>query len=240
MEDATNYEAEAIAYQEKIEKETIEGLSLISKHLAKGKRYFMLNLQFIETDQDVYRQITVPADITFFDLHIIIQDCFNWMDYHLFDFQYVYRKKLKMITERFDEDLFDDTARNKALEAHEVRLDAVFPQTMAVKYSYDYGDGWELLVTLMSEATGYGEVSLDAPVCNEGAGAVPPEDVGGWGGFEDFLIAINDKTDSEHEHMSAWGRGQGFEDKFEHKKINSRMAKWKTHKRIHEKNMREG
>lgn len=236
MGEIIDFDKAALDYQNKVIRQTIDGLNLVSKNLAKANRYFMLNLDFIQTDYDIYRQITVPAEISFLDLHIIIQDCFNWMDYHLFDFQYVDGKALKMIAERTIGNPIEDPARVKALEAQNIKLDAVFPKTRVVKYSYDYGDGWELLVTLLSEATAYGGVTIDAPFCNEGSGTVPPEDVGGWGGFEVFLDTINNKSDPEYAYMSAWAKEQGFEKKFDQKKANARMAKWKAHKKLHEQN----
>jgi hypothetical protein len=184
---------------------------------------------------EVWRSITVPADLTFLDLHIVIQDCLGWLDYHLFHFQYVYRKKLKMITEKFEDDFYDDTPRYHAAEADEICLEAVFSRETAVKYDYDYGDGWEMMICLEEENTVYGDISVHAPACNGGLGIAPPEDVGGWGGFGVFWETINNPDDPECASMTKWGRMQGFEKRFSLKNANRRINTWRHHKAIRNK-----
>ncbi|TYS17825.1 plasmid pRiA4b ORF-3 family protein [Rossellomorea vietnamensis] len=50
---------------------------------------------------------------------------------------------------------------------------------------------------------------MNYPVCTDGKGSAPPEDVGGEPGFEEFLRVINDKSHPENEHMAGWGEMQG-------------------------------
>ena len=45
---------------------------------------FRIELQ--ETDPLVWREIEVPGDYTFWDLHVAIQDVMGWLDYHLHRF----------------------------------------------------------------------------------------------------------------------------------------------------------
>jgi hypothetical protein len=45
------------------------------------------------------------------------------------------------------------------------------------------------------------------PLCLEGRNACPPEDVGGLGGYEEFLQAMRDPTHEEHEAMWRWCGG---------------------------------
>ena len=42
------------------------------------------------------------------------------------------------------------------------------------------------------------------PWCLDGAGACPPEDVGGTYGYERFLAAIADPAHPEHREMREW------------------------------------
>jgi hypothetical protein len=44
-------------------------------------------------------------------------------------------------------------------------------------------------------------------MCLAGANACPPEDVGGIGGYMDFLQAMSDPTHEEHEAMWLWSGG---------------------------------
>ena len=35
----------------------------------------------------IWREILVPADYSFWDLHVAIQDSMGWLDYHLHEFR---------------------------------------------------------------------------------------------------------------------------------------------------------
>lgn len=66
-------------------------------------------------------------------------------------------------------------------------------------YEYDFGDSWrhQIAVTPVAEPRS----GWSYPLCVAGAGAVPPEDVGGVHGYEEFLSAINDPKHEEHNRM---------------------------------------
>ncbi len=49
---------------------------------------------------------------------------------------------------------------------------------------------------------------MRSPVCLAGARACPPEDVGGIGGYEDFLQAIGDPHHPEHKEFLEWIGGE--------------------------------
>lgn len=46
--------------------------------------------------------------------------------------------------------------------------------------------------------------------CVDGEGSCSPEDVGGEGGYEDFLEVIGDPKNPEHEDMLEWGEEQEY------------------------------
>lgn len=50
------------------------------------------------------------------------------------------------------------------------------------------------------------------PVCLAWEGNVPQEDVGGEGGYEEFLEAFNDPNHEEHENMVSWAKMQWYRD----------------------------
>ena len=47
-------------------------------------------------------------------------------------------------------------------------------------------------------------------VCTGGKEPAPPDDVGGTGGYMDFLEAWHKQAYEEHALMVAWGESQGF------------------------------
>ena len=44
--------------------------------------------------------------------------------------------------------------------------------------------------------------------CLEGARSCPPEDVGGWSGYADFLDAMADPQHPDHDYLSEWIGGR--------------------------------
>ncbi len=72
-------------------------------------------------------------------------------------------------------------------------------------YEYDFGDSWEHDVVIEDLTWPY--LGLKFGVCIDGQNACPPEDVGGVPGYEDFLEAIADPEDEEHDHYLEWVGG---------------------------------
>ncbi len=85
-------------------------------------------------------------------------------------------------------------------------------------YEYDFGDNWqhELLVEKIHPA----EKGTHDPICLEGAGACPPEDVGGVSGYAHFLEAMGDPNRPQHQDYRDWIGGYFNPQKFDHKKVN--------------------
>lgn len=87
-------------------------------------------------------------------------------------------------------------------------------------YVYDFGDEWQHVIEVEGSMNDY---SNPFPICVDGKGNTPPEDVGGEGGFEYFMEVLADKSHPEYEHMYSWGKSQGFE-RFDRDQVN-RMLK---------------
>lgn len=76
-----------------------------------------------------------------------------------------------------------------------------------IKYIYDFGDFWQHYIEVERTLHDY---DRNHPVCLEGEGSAPPEDVGGSSGHEKFLEIIADKTHPEHQETARWGWWQGY------------------------------
>jgi hypothetical protein len=81
------------------------------------------------------------------------------------------------------------------------------------------GDDWTHVLELEKELNDYDK---NYPICIDGEGNCPPEDVGGEGGYEEFLEAIEDPEHPEHEDMLEWGEEQGYYD-FSVEEANRRL-----------------
>ena len=180
--------------------------------------------QFLMTldleDHKVWRRVIVPADITFRKFHYVIQDAFGWQSYHLYEFAIVHNEKrvAKIFCDKktmeFEEELecpIDMDVKTK--------LTKYLPKYDQIAYIYDFGDEWVHYIELEKTIDAYDK---NYPTCVDGEGSCPPDDVGGEGGYEEFLEAISDPKHPEHEEMLEWGEEQGYHD-FDIKELNRKL-----------------
>jgi len=153
----------------------------------------------------IWRRIQVPANYTFWDLHVAIQDAMGWSDSHLHEF--VIHSPETGIDARvgIPDDEFSLGPRVLAGWRHRI-ADWFTPENHAADYAYDFGDGWEHEVRF--EGALPRDKATEYPVCLDGARACPPEDVGGVDGYAEFLRAISDPAHDEHDEMLQWVGGE--------------------------------
>jgi len=145
------------------------------------------------TKPPIWRKVEVKATDTFYDLHNIIQGAMGWYDAHLHQFiiggQYVGLPSPYDFMEKKD--------------SRKIKLSQVFktPKSQVV-YEYDFGDGWEHLITL--EAIIDAEKGVTYPRLTRGKSACPPEDCGGPWGYAELRETLNNPKHSEYEEMRDW------------------------------------
>jgi hypothetical protein len=86
-------------------------------------------------------------------------------------------------------------------------------------HEYDFGDGWRHEITLETVEPG----PSDGVRCVGGAGACPPEDVGGLSGYEDLRRILADRHDEQHADMLLW-MGLGSVAEFDPGAFSARAA----------------
>jgi len=160
---------------------------------------FRIELQ--DVTPPIWRRIVVPADSTFWDLHVAIQDAMGWEDKHLHAFRLDSAGQGHVLV-----GIPDPDGETKVLPGWKAKLRRRFgrPGDRAI-YEYDFGDSWRHVVLL--EANASGEPGIRYPRCLDGARRCPPEDCGGAPGYEDFLAAIADPDHEAHDEMLAWCGG---------------------------------
>lgn len=179
--------------------------------MENDRRAFRLRIDLdLDGPHPCWREVVVPATCSFLDLHIVIQRVFNWYDEHLFNFEMLaHGRNLHMEEYAFQAPEDAVVPSGYALAgARDVLLGDVFPRSRTARYSYDYGDGWEHKVKLLKTIK---DADVTAPQLVAGEGDAPPEDVGGPGGFEDFLVTISDPFNNECLDALEWGEAQGYE-----------------------------
>lgn len=166
------------------------------------KKYFQFKITLAYVVPVVWRRIQVPKDYFFWDLHVAITDCMPWLDYHLHDFIMLHPKKGNEVHIGMpDQD--DDMMGYETLEDGATKIASYFSlQNPMAKYLYDFGDGWEHEILL--EKICDREDGVNYPRCVAGENACPPEDVGGVGGYGQFLKTIKDTKNKEREDLLRW------------------------------------
>lgn len=162
------------------EKTAIQKLSIPWRRPFKNVYQFKCTL--LDTKPPVWRRLQVPESYTFYDLHVAIQDTMDWLDYHLHCFMIPgigTREYIAQIECPWGEPWEMDP---NWLFTTEVPIKEYFknPSDRAI-YNYDYGDNWEMIVTLekILPKTKYARY----PVCVGGQLAAPPEDCGSTPGY---------------------------------------------------------
>ncbi|MCF8002225.1 MAG: plasmid pRiA4b ORF-3 family protein [Halanaerobiales bacterium] len=97
-----------------------------------------------------------------------------------------------------------------------IKIDKYLKKYGELKYTYDYGDNWQFLITLEKIVENY---SHGYPTLVAGKETAPPEDVGGLGGYYNFLEIYQDPEHSKHEQMKTWAESQGYKE-FDKDRIN--------------------
>lgn len=88
-------------------------------------------------------------------------------------------------------------------------------------YEYDFGDSWEH--TLRVEKILPPEPGVHYPQCLAGKRACPPEDVGGVWGYQEFLAALADPDDPQHDEYLEWIGGEFDAETFDPGEVNARL-----------------
>jgi hypothetical protein len=161
----------------------------------------------------IWRRFLVPNNITFYNLHCILQIIMGWDDYHLFEFS---APRNIHIGIRDPDDLYE------CLDAQTKRLNEYLGREGdKILYTYDFGDNWEHEMKL--EKILHVDQKMGHPLCIKGKRACPPEDCGGVGGYEDLLEIIKNPEHEEYEEMMEWLEGEFDPEEFDIDFINEEL-----------------
>lgn len=115
----------------------------------------------------LWRRVLLPEQLSFADLHKILQIVFGWEEEHLHEFSFQHSRVIVSDTEYMDE---------KEIAADEYLRDGW------IRYTYDFRDGWEHKITLEKEV---GDYDNRYPTVIKHKRNNMEEDSGGvWGGEE--------------------------------------------------------
>jgi hypothetical protein len=191
----------------------VTGASALFMPLRSGRnagttRVYRLTITLERIRPAIWRRFEVPGAITLAKLHRVLQRVMGWRDTHLHQF-FVDGRGVGVR----DPESVDQVEDEKKLTLAEV---APAVGTKLV-YLYDFSDYWrhEVLVVAIDPP---GETRH--PICLAGERACPPEECGGWNGYEVFLTAIQDPRHEEYEEMLAWAGGPFDPEAFDVQAVN--------------------
>jgi hypothetical protein len=154
---------------------------------------FKIQIQHLQ-NPPVWRRVLVPSDITFDDLHEIIQIVFGWENCHLYQFS---EKGYASYPLYKPDDCDGDTVKDST----ETIISEVFvTPKQTFTYIYDFGDDWKHHIVLEKIT----DTENTIPLCLAGEGACPPEDCGGIPGYYNLLEILSDPKNPQHKEMKSW------------------------------------
>ena len=161
----------------------------------------------------IWRRVQV-RDCHLGKLHEVIQLSMGWEFEHLHNFD--------VGGEFYGEP--DPTGMMEDLDERRLKLSAIREAGVKkFKYTYDFGDTWlhDLLIEKLLPA----EKDVKYPRCVAGARACPPEDCGGPWGYGDFLDAISNPKNPNHEDMVEWIGGDFDPEAFDVEAVNKELQR---------------
>lgn len=90
-------------------------------------------------NHDVWRRVIVPYNITFKELHDVLQVVFGWRDYHLHDYD-IFDGEISIVNLVCSDDAFEYPNDVSMVAEKDIKLSEYIPKYSRIKYSYDFGD----------------------------------------------------------------------------------------------------
>ena len=159
----------------------------------------------------IWRRVEVPDTLTFWEFHFVLQILFDWQNSHLFEFR----------QGRGTPDEFlagsppvmpgdEDNMPEWQLDPRQVTLDEILRRPKdKLTYVYDFGDYWEHDIVVEKVQPLPDGAPLPAVRCLTGKRAAPPEDIGGFPGYEQLLDVLAEKAAGKRKRMPAEYAGFG-------------------------------
>jgi Plasmid pRiA4b ORF-3-like protein len=175
-----------------------------------------LRIQLNDVDPVVWRQLLVPGKVRLAKLGQMLLAAMGWNNSHLHAFR-VGDTSYGM------QDDDDDDFPDDEIDEQSVTVLQALHDLQPFTFDYDFGDGWEHDVVI--EELIHSDTGLKFAVCLDGERACPPDDVGGPGGYVNFLAAIADPGHEEHADLLEWIGGSFDPAEFDVANANALLQK---------------
>jgi hypothetical protein len=180
---------------------------------APGPVAYRLHVVLEGIEPPIWRQVSIPGQISLSGLHECLQVVMGWQNYHLHQFiigETIYTEP----NDEWEIPVKDD---------RRTRLQRVAPQPGgSFRYEYDFGDNWRHQITV--EAIRPQDDLTTIPWCLDGKRACPPEDCGGASGYANLLKALENRRHPDHRWLREWAGPHYDSEVFSLQAVNSALA----------------
>ena len=188
----------------------------------KPSKYFQLQISLQGVKPLIWRRFIVKDDITFHELHRIIQIVMGWENYHAYEFVI----NDTCVEGEGDSEFCVDSiwrgfySKGKRVASREAFVrDFLTSEKQQFEYIYDLGDNWvhRIVVEKILSTCEYEAVVLD------GARCCPPEDSGGVHGYLEMLEIKKDPSHELYQEYIVDWLGEDFDPEFFDKQMINRQ-----------------
>lgn len=186
------------------------------KAKAKAATLFQLKITLLDIEPPIWRRVQT-RDCTLDALHDVLQIVMGWENSHLHRFDI--NGQAFGDPDLFEEDFLEFDMR----DSRKTKLSQVVPKDgkrCLFSYEYDFGDGWRH--EILFEGNPDVQQGVVYPTCLEGDRRCPPEDVGGTGGYQEYLEALADPSHENHQDFLRW-RGKFEPESFDLNQIQRQL-----------------
>lgn len=167
----------------------------------------------------IWRRLEVDGRISLGKLHHFIQTAFGWSDAHLHGFEI--RGQAYAIP-HLEQGMADKGIKDE----RKAFLNRLLAAGDVFRYSYDFGDNWEHLITVESVNHEVSDDPNGGAWVIDGARASPPEDVGGPEGYCEFLELLLSYPHSEDaQRLREWVDGDFDPEHFDKRLANAAIMR---------------
>jgi hypothetical protein len=181
---------------------------------------WQLKIELLDVTPTVWRRLLVPETIKLPRLHRVFQTALGWTNSHLHEFV--------IGGVRYSDPDPDFADELEQVDEHRVvLLKALGLDARCFDYVYDFGDHWHHIV-IVEDRHPHPGVAPSLIHCSGGENSCPPEDVGGARGYAEFLDAIADPDNEEHDRYLEWVGGRFDPKRFDLDATNLALSKIKN------------
>lgn len=189
-----------------------------------------IRLDFRFGEMVCIRDFAIKSNSTLDELHAMIQACGNWLNYHLYSFDFLRGNKQVRAELPMEYDFEEDWVKpSSVIDSRTITVAEAMSEFPSMVYSYDFRDGWEIAVIMLGFLDS--DSVQELPICLFGKGDWPPEDVGGEGGFMQFIEALKDPHHEDYNEYHKWAESAFFE-KYSLARCNKNLSDWEAYRLV--------